>query len=411
MSQSSGNNNEPTWTMLLLFIAIFLALWLVWHFFKLPLLEALRWLRFGEIWIIHLFTGNHGACLDWLQAVQYGVTSPPPAVISAAHECFGIGYLTQLPAAESVDRYSLSVAGLADIGKLVTSYDRWLLAAACAVVGVHMVFFSRRNKFRTTHTLESFIKVQSKMWPVISPIVNFNPSKFSARRPGDPVPEKLPPFAEALSPEEWIAWHRIPVVNGIPDREAARRAFLLQLGPRWNGIDTTPPYVQALFAAFALKGVQKREDSDNLLGRLSLCWSSSGGLNLPSTIMDEVRRINRDSAIGGEAIKSADQHAYRATAMLGTLRWARFMGGVLAPAHFLWLRAVDRTLWYPMNNLGRRSFHTEGAGAMAHFMAEQNARKPLPIPRVDTAIVTLNQYLASSNQPIPPREGESQART
>jgi intracellular multiplication protein IcmP len=83
------------------------------------------------------------------------------------------------------------------------------------------------------------------------------------------------------------------------------------------------------------------------------------------------------------------------------------MGGVLAPAQFLWLRAEDRNLWYPLNNLGRRSFHAEGAGAMAHYLAEQAADKPLPIPRIDTAIVTLNQYLAANAVSIPPREGGS----
>ena len=94
--------------------------------------------------------------------------------------------------------------------------------------------------------------------------------------------------------------------------------------------------------------------------------------------------------------------------MLGVLRWARAQGGVLAPAQFLWLRAEDRALWYPLNNLGRRAFHSEGAGAMAHFMAEEAAKKPLPIPRVDTAIVTLNTYLHDPEKrpiPIPPREG------
>ena len=46
---------------------------------------------------------------------------------------------------------------------------------------------------------------------------------------------------------------------------------------------------------------------------------------------------------------------------------------------------------------------------MAHYMAEQAAKKPLPIPRIDTAIVTLNQFLSDSEKrsiPIPPREGD-----
>ena len=68
------------------------------------------------------------------------------------------------------------------------------------------------------------------------------------------------------------------------------------------------------------------------------------------------------------------------------------------------MRGADRALWYPLNNLGRRAFHSEGAGAMAHFMAEEAAQKPLPMPRLDTAIVTINQYLAQTAAKIPPRE-------
>ena len=197
------------------------------------------------------------------------------------------------------------------------------------------------------------------------------------------------------------------MTNGIPDREAARRALLLQLGPRWNGIEGQPSHIRALYAAFALKGVQKREESDDLLGRLSTCWTLGKGFKMTADIAAEIEKLVRDPAVGGEANKIAAQHAYRTTAMLGVLKWGRWMGGVLASAQFLWVRAADRGLWYPLNNLGRRSFHVEGSGAIAHFMAEQNAKKPLSIPRIDTAIVALNQFLADPERhpmPVPPRE-------
>jgi intracellular multiplication protein IcmP len=243
------------------------------------------------------------------------------------------------------------------------------------------------------------------MWPVISPIVDFNPIKSSARAPGDPLPHKLPLFAEALSPEEWISFNRVSVTNNIPDRDATRRGFLLQLGPRWTGsFSGQPPYIKALIAACALKGTQKREESDAILGRIALCWSAKNGLQLDMKLSADIENILRDEKIGGQALTIANQHAYRTTAMVGILRWARSRGGVLAPAQFLWLRGTDRTLWYALDNLGRRAFLMEGAGAMAHFMAEQNAHKPLPIPRIDTAIVTLNQYMAERGLAIPPRE-------
>jgi intracellular multiplication protein IcmP len=398
---------EPLWTLLLVLVVFGIIGAVIWSKLRPEALEVLRYLRLFELWIISLFTNENAACIHWLRMVNYSAAPPSSDTVEWTQACFGAADLAALPADQSIQYYSLTTASVSAIGRQVSRYFHWFYAAAFAGVAAYLFFFSPRNKFKTHHNLESFIRVQAKMWPVIAPIVNFKPAKFSARAPGQMVPDKLPPFAEALSPEEWVAFHRIPLSNGIPEREAVRRAFLQQLGPRWNGVETAAPHVQALFAAFALKGTQKREDSDDLLGRIALCWDVKKGLQLEKKLLEEIKRLIRDPKVGGQATPTADQHAYRTTALLGTLKWARSMGGVLAPAQFVWLRAADRALWYPLNNLGRRSFHTEGAGAMAHFMAEQSAKKPLPIPRIDTAMVTLNKYLSESGMPIPPREEQA----
>ncbi|HEU0118755.1 MAG TPA: hypothetical protein VFR09_09000 [Alphaproteobacteria bacterium] len=403
----SGQRSDPDQTVsLFLACAVyFIVGWLIWHFFKMPILEFMRWLRFVELWPINLIMGGkYNACLDWLKHTHYLDAAPTPDIIQATRDCFGVNYLAAVSAEDAPSYFQLSAVGIATLGREVTVYIHWPLALVFAFVAFYSVYISPRNKFRTKYDLEGFIKMQAKMWPVISPIVNFNPIKSSARIPGSPVPDKLPLFAEALSPEEWVSFHRINVTNNIPDREATRRAFLLQLGPRWNGFDGLPPYVRALIAAFALKGAQKREDSDNLLGDIATCWSAKGGFNMTTEIAAKVNKAIKDKEAGGELKAVGDKHAYRSTAMVAMLLYARSRGGVLAPAQFLWLRGVDRTLWYALNNLGRRAFHTEGAAAMAHFMAEQTAQKPLPIPRIDTAVITLNQYLAEQNVAIPPRE-------
>ncbi|MER2520770.1 MAG: hypothetical protein ABTQ34_08815 [Bdellovibrionales bacterium] len=403
---SGSNQPDPIITLALLFGVLIIGALVFWHFFGDQVLYVLGWLRYGELFVVNLFSGQYNSCLDWLLLARPGVVNTSNQMITLSQQCFGASYLGALPRERLLDYFAITGYSLATIESMVGYYLRIPLALAFGGMWVYIIYYSPRNKFRTKHNLESFIKVQSKTWPVILPIVNFNPMNSSARIPGSLIPDKLPMFAEALSPEEWISYHRIPVTNGIADREAARRAFLLQLGPRWNGTDDLPNYMQALFAAFCLKGVQKRDESDTLLGKLAPFWSEKGGFVPSAEVMDEARHILKKPAVGGKGLEVAVGFAYRTTALLGTLKWARASGGVLAPAQFLWLRGTDRTLWYALNNLGRRSFHAEGAGAMAHFMAEQNARKPLPIPRVDTAIVTLNQFLASSGQPIPPREGD-----
>lgn len=398
--------------LVMIFVLLTILAWVFWWMtgdFWLD--HVLRWLRYGELWIVNQFSHQYDSCLGFLRHAELKTMDPSPHAIKYANDCFGREYLVTLPRENLLNYYQLSLSTIALLGAAVEEYYRWPMFAALLWVGLYGVIFSPRYKFMTKHSLETLIATQAKMWPIISPIVKLNPSK-SGRILGDAVPEKLPAFAESLSPEEWISWNRIPLNNGIPERDAVRRAFIQQLGPRWNGIDTLPIHMKALLAAFALRGAQKREESDAFLGRMSEAWSPEKGFRPDGDLRSEIKKILKNPDQGGKLVPVMDRHAWRTTAMLGALSWARNNGGVLAPAAFLWLRAEDRSLWYPLNNLGRRAYHSEGAGAMSHYMAELSAKKPLPIPRVDTAVVTLNTYLHDPDKrsvPIPPREDTKKA--
>lgn len=405
---ATANQGEPAFILIMVLVLFGGLFWVVWrltgdfwmdHFF--------RWMRFVEFWTLNLFTHNYDDCLFWLRYADIQNVSPTSELVHATHACFGRDFLENVSLKENQSVYQLSTPLVVALGIEAEYFYRWLIVPFLLWVFLKGVLFSPAFKFSTRHSLESLITTQAKMWPVISPIVKFNPSK-SGRILGDAIPDKLPHFAEALSPEEWLSWNRIPVVNGIPERDAVRRAFIHQLGPRWSGSPLSlPVHMRALLAAFVLKGIQKREESDNLMGRIAEGWSPEHGFRPTSELVSEVNGILKDPDKGGKILPVMDRHAWRTTAFVAALEWARANGGVLAPAQFLWLRAEDRALWYPLNNLGRRAFHSEGAGAMAHYMAEKGAKKALPIPRVDTAVVTLNTYLNDPEKrtvPIPPRQ-------
>ena len=122
---------------------------------------------------------------------------------------------------------------------------------------------------------------------------------------------------------------------------------------------------------------------------------------LTGKLRSQVNKIIRDPKMGMVTAKICRQHAFTSTALLRALKTAREQGGVLAPAQFVWLRAVDRNLWYPLNNLGRAASHIEAAAAMSHFRAELAANKPIPNPQVDPAIIGLEEYLAETGA-VPP---------
>jgi hypothetical protein len=71
---------------------------------------------------------------------------------------------------------------------------------------------SKRDKFKTRHNLESFIKIQNKIWPVISPIVPFNP-RSTARAFGFGDSTEVALVRESSFSEEWLSFHGVPVVE------------------------------------------------------------------------------------------------------------------------------------------------------------------------------------------------------
>src|SRR5690606_29300093 len=106
--------------------------------------------------------------------------------------------------------------------------------------------------------------------------------------------------------------------------------------------------------------------------------------------------------LAASTLSKCNQHAFQTTALLRALLNARDEGGVLAPAQFVWLRAHDRILWYPLNNLGRQSFHMEAIGAMSHFKAERMTQRPIPKPKVQNAVESIAAYMQSGRaRPIP----------
>ncbi len=301
--------------------------------------------------------------------------------------------------------YAATWQMLVTVGKISGRYYRYPVGLILGLIGCYVLWTQSSSRFKNKYGLESLMVVQAKTWPVISPILKFNPAKANMRAPGSRVPLELPPFAEALYPEEWMAYHRIRIIGGVPDRDQIRRALLPQLGDRFEGIDNLPEHLYCLLAAFALKGAQKRKESDTFLGEIATCWSVEHGFVATSAVKSKAARTLNDKKIVEPLLEIMSRHAYVTTAFLGVLFWARRQGGVLAPAQFVWLRAENRELWYPLNNLGRRAFHVEATGAIAHYQAEIDARRPLTMPRLDAAVVAIVQYMSETRPRIPEIEG------
>ncbi len=385
----NDNSNDGLWMLFFIFVVVFGISYVIWITFTPQLLQGYLWLRQGEAYIGSLWTDNDTIVMTTNGPLSFGDAKD---IIHSV--------TPQMLLQDNVDHWSIiNATSLAILNPLRIPFGIIL-----GLWAIWALFKSPTSQHRKTYSLDSLINAQSQMFPVINPIKNFNPlNDVPARAPGALVPAELPMFAEALSPEEWVAFHKIPVPDGHLDRDSTEKAFEVQLGKPWQGYKKLPPYLQVLLASFALKASRKRTESDDMLGELASCWTHKGGLSLNGSLVSRARKILKNKELSGGTLARCNHHAYITTAMIGALEHARSEGGVLAPAQFLWLRGHDRTLWYPLNNLGRQSFHAEALGAMSHYRAEKQVERPIPKPTLNDAVDVMIAYIGDKDksQPIP----------
>ena len=365
-------------------LGVFMALFaLFWYFNEYKVKNAIRWVRWAEMYVVSLVTPDDYTVKfeqyelnlqQWVDAV--------PAIPS-----------------EKLDNRTMAILGTLAMKPIAVPF--MLLIGA---LGLWCALYGPGTQYRRKMNLDTLIRAQMNSFPVIAPFLKFNPSTQPPRPPGAPVPAELPPFAEALGPEEWLAYHAIPVPDGEIDRQSAYMAFASQLGPRWQGWEKLPTHKQILLACFCLKAARKRKDADDMIGRVARCWSLEKGLNFSKdrNLPRDARAVLKNKDLSGSTLRRANQHAFQTTALMRALATAREEGGVLAPATFVWLRGYDRQLWYPLNNLGRQAYHMEAFGAMAHYKAEKQTQRPIPRPKVEPAIESIMTYMKSDKaRPIP----------
>ncbi len=391
------HDNGIGWAIMLVIFAVLI--WLFWLFFDTEVREMVRWIRYSEMWIASWFIGDNytfthgGNTKGWLDHFNgYDGTD------SRTGKSFHQDGVTEYNK-EKLRYYHLTKFSSMAMQPLKTPIMLLISAGT-----LWCMFLGPRTQNRKIMSLENLIEAQSRVFPVISPFVKFNPSSQPPRAPGAPVPAELPLFAEALGPEEWLAYNSINPKDGTLVEDVLKKAFTKQLGKPWRGINGLDSYKQILLAAFCLKASRKRDRSDDLLSRVAKCWDFKHGLKLSNDrkLLKEAQKVLKDKNLAGKTLAQANRHAYETTAMLRALQFAREEGGVLAPAQFVWLRAHNRDLWYPLNNMGRQSFHMEALGAMSHFKAEKLTQRPIPVPKIEGAIQTITEYMKSGKaRPIP----------
>jgi len=212
-----------------------------------------------------------------------------------------------------------------------------------------------------------------------------------------------PAWALGLKPSEWVA---ASGALAVPDAEtegylrARLVASLAPVPPKCEGSREVllPEPIALLALAFATraacgKGV-RREVGSNILAGLREAHEAQTDADrhevLARTRRDIPLFLGARLLSGGPVAEAYKRrlslHGTRETFLMGLLEEARRHGGILASAEFVWLKGVDRPLWYALNNLDRRNVFVEGLAAMVHYQAEVLQGRALTEPRVEEAI-------------------------
>lgn len=86
------------------------------------------------------------------------------------------------------------------------------------------------------------------------------------------------------------------------------------------------------------------------------------------------------------------KHAFTYTGMMTLLEAAR-EGEALAPSSFRWLKGRNRTLWYALNCVGKKTAFTESAGTYGHWLLEKDIKMGVPHAETTEAIEALRVAL------------------
>ena len=369
-NQNNGNDTEMFYLLVVVMVAAIV--WGVWNYARPVLVYFSFGLDLVQFAVLSLVSKMPG---DW--GTYYEIAKAP----------FG---LSDTYKSNEIDWNKIEFTTFKDMSELAGALFKFIFAFLIGAMAITTLFKMKGNGFARTFTLTggkgkgpSLAHYQAQHWKVFSAGAFFNPDDLSNKA-------ELP----SKTPMEWMQENNVSLTEseGL-DPDTAQYAFTQQLGEPWHGYDKAPTYIQVLCFLFYINA-KRDKNSRKLKEEFTLIWSQNKPeIAAKKSIIRLKELTKKDDKFKKIIDKNASIHAYTNTALYKLLDWARKNGGVFASAEFRWLKPIDRTLWYVLNNCGRRAFHIEGAGAISHFHAEHILKQALSEPHVDEAVDGLEDYL------------------
>ncbi|KTD75541.1 type IVB secretion system coupling complex protein DotM/IcmP [Legionella waltersii] len=365
--QQSGSDNSmaPIWIMVLLFITAYI-LWAAGHAYIVKFVFTIN------IWqakLVNLFINNQGLA-------------------------------NQIYLMQTLDPNVVSWEQMVDLAGDVGNYMRYPVVLILGVMAIILYNSNIKLKYRRAHDMKTLRAQEQFNWPAIMPIVKEDLVSQDVNQG---------PWAMAQTPMEFARKNKLLrkddalLDNPLPGEEMtagirkgdAKRVFTLQLGPYWDGFERCPPQAYALAAVFIARINRDRDSANHILSVLDKTFVDG---KPDFSVARPVLKKYQNSEIVQEIVS---KHAYMLTVLASLLEGARD-DGVVPSAEFLWLKPIDRRLWYMLNCVGRQTPYSEVAGPFAHWKAEKSLGRRSLVPMIDEAIRALE--IAVKEVKLSPRQ-------
>lgn len=266
------------------------------------------------------------------------------------------------------------------VNRVIGDWIRWFTVPILSGLGLLAYFSSANRKFTHVYTMKSLSQVGKENWPEILPVLSLDLIKEDIEKG---------PWAMAKTPLDFCKENNLISPITIDqrsvwklDRGAAHRLLTIQVGPLWTGVFDLPIHMKALVIIFIARAERERDIARRFLSQIS---RSAGGGKLDfSGVEEQLKKFGNTRVL--RWLQS--RHAYVYTMMASLLEISR-SDGVLATAEFLWVKPVDRRLWYVLNSVGRQTAVVEISGAHSHWLTEKKLGRALRTPMVDEAVNAL----------------------
>ncbi|HFK8690347.1 TPA: type IVB secretion system coupling complex protein DotM/IcmP [Legionella pneumophila] len=367
--QQSGSDNSmaPVWIVILLFITAYF----VWALAHQYIVSFVFTINIWQARLVNLFLNNQ------LLANQI--------------------YLMQ-----TLDPNTVNWDQMVTVMRAVGDYMRYPVICILVVLAFVLYNSNVTLKYRKTYDMKSLRAQEQFNWPAIMPIVKEDLVSQDVNKG---------PWAMALTPMEFARKYNLLrkddalLDNPVPGEEMtagirrgdAKRVFTMQLGSYWDGFERCSPQAYALSAVFMARMNRDRDAANNILKVLDKTFVDG---KPDFSVARPVMKKYQNSELVQEVVA---KHAYVLTVIASLLEAAR-EDGVVPSSEFLWLKPVDRRLWYMLNCVGRQTPYSEVAGPFAHWKAEKEMGRRSLVPMIDEAIRALE--IAVKEVRLTPRQME-----